>query len=152
MTNQQSRLHSQVFGYNAARWVVVAVEVAITIWFLLMMSWMAFPMVIVAAIVVLFHIDTQLDQKQQTLKIKVLWVPVKTCNFADIKEAAIPQDPLPLERNTFGVHFVGGALSMHAGAANLVLEMTDGKTYRVTVDRPQQFVKRLNNAALNNAA
>lgn len=104
-------------------------------------------MVIVTAIVVLFHIDTQLDQKQQTLKIKVLWVPVKTCNFADIKEAAIPQDPLPLERNTFGVHFVGGALSMHAGAANLVLEMTDGKTYRVTVDRPQQFVKRLNNAA-----
>ncbi|WP_306514762.1 hypothetical protein [Corynebacterium sp.] len=152
MANQQSRLHSQVFGYNAARWVVVAVIVAITIWFLLVMSWMAFPMVIVTAIVVLFHIDTQLDQKQQTLKIKVLWVPLKTCNFADIKEAAIPQDPLPLERNTFGVHFVGGALSMHAGAANLALEMTDGKTYRVTVDRPQQFVQRLNNAALNNAA
>ena len=152
MANQQSRLHSQVFGYNAARWVLTAVTVAITIWFLLMMSWMAFPMVIVTATVVFFHIDTQLDQEQQTLKIKVLWVPVKACNFADVKEAYIPQDPLPLERNTFGVHFVGGALSMHAGAANLALEMTDGKTYRVTVDRPQQFVQRLNNAALNNAA
>ena len=147
MANQQSRLHSQVFGYNAARWVWIAVTAAITIWFLLMMSWVAFLLVIVPAIVVLFHIDTQLDQEQQTLKIKVLWVPVKTCNLADIKEAAIPRDPLPLERNTFGVHFIGGALSMHAGAANLALEMTDGKTYRVTVDRPQQFVKRLNNAA-----
>ena len=121
--------------------------VAITIWFLLMMSWMAFPLVIVTAIVVLFHIDTQLDQEQQTLKIKVLWVPVKTCNLADIEEAAIPRDPLPLERNTFGVHFIGGALSMHAGAANLALEMKDGKTYRVTMYRPQQFVKQLNNAA-----
>ena len=152
MANQQSRLHSRVFGYNAARWVVVAVEIAITIWLLLMMSWVAFLMVIVTAIVVLFHIETELDQEQHTLKIKALWVPVKTCNLADIKEAAIPQEPLPLERNTFGVHFIGSALSMHAGAANLVLEMTDGKTYRVTVDRPQQFVKRLNNAALNNAA
>ncbi|MFW8567567.1 hypothetical protein [Corynebacterium propinquum] len=147
MANQQSRLHSQVFGYNAARWVWTAVTVAITIWFLLMMSWMAFPLVIVTAIVVLFHIDTQLDQEQQTLKIKVLWVPVKTCNLADIEEAAIPRDPLSLERNTFGVHFIGGALSMHAGAANLALEMKDGKTYRVTVYRPQQFVKQLNNAA-----
>lgn len=147
MANQQSRLHSQVFGYNAARWVWTAVTVAITIWFLLMMSWMVFPLVIVTAIVVLFHIDTQLDQEQQTLKIKVLWVPVKTCNLADIEEAAIPRDPLPLERNTFGVHFIGGALSMHAGAANLALEMKDGKTYRVTVYRPQQFVKQLNNAA-----
>lgn len=147
MANQQSRLHSQVFGYNAARWVWTAVTVAITIWFLLMMSWVAFPLVIVTAIVVLFHIDTQLDQEQQTLKIKVLWVPVKTCNLADIEEAAIPRDPLPLERNTFGVHFIGGALSMHAGAANLVLETKGGKTYRVTVDRPQQFVKQLNNAA-----
>ena len=147
MANQQSRLHSQVFGYNAARWVWTAVTVAITIWFLLMMSWMAFPLVIVTAIVVLFHIDTQLAQEQQTLKIKVLWVPVKTCNLADIEEAAIPRDPLPLERNTFGVHFIGGALSMHAGAANLALEMKDGKTYRVTVYRPQQFVKQLNNAA-----
>ena len=147
MANQQSRLHSQVFGYNAARWVWTAVTVAITIWFLIMMSWMAFPLVIVTAIVVLFHIDTQLDQEQQTLKIKVLWVPVKTCNLADIEEAAIPRDPLPLERNTFGVHFIGGALSMHAGAANLALEMKDGKTYRVTVYRPQQFVKQLNNAA-----
>ncbi|MDK4302703.1 hypothetical protein QPX33_04515 [Corynebacterium propinquum] len=147
MANQQSRLHSQVFGYNAARWVWTAVTVAITIWFLLMMSWMAFPLVIVTAIVVLFHIDTQLDQEQQTLKIKVLWVPVKTCNLADIEEAAIPRDPLPLERNTFGVHFIGGALSMHAGAANLALEMKDGKTYRVTVYRPQQFVKQLNNVA-----
>lgn len=147
MANQQSRLHSQVFGYNAARWVWTAVTVAITIWFLLMMSWMAFPLVIVTAIVVLFHIDTQLDQEQQTLKIKVLWVPVKTCNLADIEEAAIPRDPLPLERNTFGVHFIGGALSMHAGAANLALEMKDGKTYRVTMYRPQQFVKQLNNAA-----
>lgn len=147
MANQQSRLHSQVFGYNAARWVWTAVTVAITIWFLLMMSWMAFPLVIVTAIVVLFHIDTQLDQEQQTLKIKVLWVPVKTCNLADIEEAAIPRDPLLLERNTFGVHFIGGALSMHAGAANLALEMKDGKTYRVTVYRPQQFVKQLNNAA-----
>ena len=36
---------------------------------------------------------------------------------------------------------------MHAGAANLALEMKDGKTYRVTVYRPQQFVKQLNNAA-----
>lgn len=125
--------------------------VAITIWFLLMMSWVAFLLVIVPAIVVLFHIDTQLDQEQQTLKIKVLWVPVKTCNLADIREAAIPRDPLPLERNTFGVHFIGGALSMHAGAANLALEMKDGKTYRVTVDRPQQFVKRLNNAAQRDA-
>lgn len=151
MANQQSRLHSQVFGYNAARWVWIAVTVAITIWFLLMMSWAAFPLVIVTAIVVLFHIDTQLDQEQQTLKIKVLWVPVKTCNLADIKEAVIPRDPLPLERNTFGVHFIGGALSMHAGAANLALEMKDGKTYRVTVDRPQQFVKRLNNAAQRDA-
>lgn len=151
MANQQSRLHSQVFGYNAARWVWIAVTVAITIWFLLMMSWVAFVLVIVPAIVVLFHIDTQLDQEQQTLKIKVLWVPVKTCNLADIKEAAIPRDPLPLERNTFGVHFIGGALSMHAGAANLALEMTDDKTYRVTVDRPQQFVKRLNNAAQRDA-
>ncbi|WP_049167838.1 hypothetical protein [Corynebacterium propinquum] len=151
MANQQSRLHSQVFGYNAARWVWTAVTVAITIWFLLMMSWVAFPLVIVTAIVVLFHIDTQLDQEQQTLKIKVLWVPVKTCNLADIEEAAIPRDPLPLERNTFGVHFIGGALSMHAGAANLALEMKDGKTYRVTVYRPQQFVKRLHNAAQRDA-
>ncbi|MDK4234449.1 hypothetical protein [Corynebacterium propinquum] len=147
MSNRASSVHSQVFGYNAARWIVIAVIAAITIWLLLTMSWVAFPMVIVTAIVVLFHIDTRLDQKQQTLKIKALWVPVKTWNLADIKEAAIPQDRLPLERNTFGVHFLAGALSLHAGAANLVLETKGGKTYRVTVDRPQQFVKQLNNAA-----
>lgn len=147
MSNRASSVHSQVFGYNAARWIVIAVIAAITIWLLLTMSWVAFPLVIVTAIVVLFHIDTQLDQEQQTLKIKVLWVPVKTCNLADIEEAAIPRDPLPLERNTFGVHFIGGALSMYAGAANLVLETKGGKTYRVTVYRPQQFVKQLNNAA-----
>lgn len=140
MSKIGSRYCSTVFGFNLARVVIVGIVFALCVYFWTERDFTALVIcALLLLVLALFNIGGSVDDERVT--ISAFGIPVKRIGRSDVEEVKIAQSSSTLEKNTAGIHFLDGALSFHAGAANVVIVEAEGRPIRISVEDPAKFVE-----------
>ncbi|WP_290342336.1 hypothetical protein [Corynebacterium auris] len=73
---------------------------------------------LIVAVLALFNVGARVDG--DSLRVSVLGPPIKTVSAESVTGVKILQSAPTQEARTFGVHFLDGALPIHAGPANVL--------------------------------
>lgn len=142
---------STVFGYTLSRVAIVLVALALCIYFLATNERGAFIVcALILAVLALFNVGVRVDG--DSLRVSVLGLPIKTVSGGSVTGVEILQSAPWQEAQTFGVHFLDGALSIHAGPANVLVHREAEKSLRFTVDDPAACARTLERQIVGVAA
>lgn len=141
MSKKNWFVSSKCFGYNPSRFLWIAIVITVTVSLTINKSWWSIPFGVLLLGMILFNIQVHLGK--EILLVKVLWIPVKSFKIQDIHHAYISKNSPFLERNTFGIHSIVDSWSIHAGAADLEIQMTDKRLFRLTTGKPEEFLDEL---------
>ncbi|STC65498.1 Uncharacterised protein [Corynebacterium diphtheriae] len=147
-----SSYRSRVFGYNFSRIVLIFAVLLLCVYFLTRRDQTAFITCgLLVSLAIFFNVGVLLND--EILRISVLGIPVSNVRLESLKGAEIlPSGPI-LESQTFGVHFLDGTISFHAGSANILLHRNIGRPIRLTVKDPEEFLHLLaENSAIRPAS
>lgn len=142
---------STVFGYTPSRVAIILVALALCIYFLATNERGAFVVcALILAALALFNVGVRVDG--DSLRVSVLGLPIKTVSAESVTGVEILQSAPWQETQTFGVHFLGGTLSIHAGPANALVHREAEKPLRLTVDGPAACARALERQIVGVAA
>lgn len=132
---------SKTFGYDASRLLWILIVTAVTVLLVINKSWWSILFGVLLLCIILFNVQVYLGKER--LLVKVLWIPVKSIRIKDIQRVYIPKNSPFFERNTFGIHSIVDSWSIHVGAADLEVQMSDNRFFRLTTGKPEKFLDEL---------